>query len=65
MCYELNITVEVESDHAPDRVAKQMESLFEFGTIKESIADGLQLLDDPHLLAVAVKTKGNGDSGRV
>jgi hypothetical protein len=44
----------LDSDRSEDRIAKLFESLFEFGTIKESIADGLQLLDDPRLVTVAV-----------
>jgi hypothetical protein len=42
---------------SPDRVAKQFTSLFEFGTIKDSIADALKLGDDPRLVGVAVKRK--------
>jgi hypothetical protein len=59
MNYELTVTIQLNSRRNRDRVAKQFESLFEFGTIKESIAEGLQLLNDPRLLAVAVKRKAS------
>ena len=54
MNYELTVTVRLESDHTEGRISKQFESLFEFGTIKESITEGLQLLNDPQLVSVAV-----------
>jgi hypothetical protein len=57
MNYELTVTIQLDSRHDQDRVAKLFESVFEFGTIKESIAEGLQLLNDPRLLAVAAKRK--------
>jgi hypothetical protein len=57
MRYELTVTIQLDSRRDQDRVAKQFESLFEFGTIRESIEEGLQLLNDPRLLAVAVKRK--------
>ena len=57
MRYELNVTIQLDSRRDEDRVAKLFESLFEFGTIKESIAEGLQLLNDPRLLAVDLKRK--------
>jgi hypothetical protein len=60
MRYELTVTIQLDSRRDQDRVAKLLESLFEFGTIKESIAEGLQLLNDPRLLAVEVKRKARG-----
>jgi hypothetical protein len=33
-----------------------MESVFEFGTVKEAIAEGLRLLPEPRLLNVAIRT---------
>ena len=57
MHYELTATIQLNSRHDPDRLGKLFESLFEFGTIKESIAEGLRLGDDPRLLAVDVKRK--------
>jgi hypothetical protein len=59
MNYELTVTIQLDSRGDQDRVAKLFESLFEFGTIKESIAEGLQLLNDPRLLAVDVKRKAS------
>ncbi len=56
MRHQLTITLEVKSRCTEARIAKQFESLFEFGTIKESIAEGLRLETDPWLLAVAVKS---------
>jgi hypothetical protein len=60
MRYVLTATIQLDSRYDQDRVAKLFESLFEFGTIKESIALGLQLGDDPRLLAVDVKRKARG-----
>jgi hypothetical protein len=59
MRYELTVTMQLDSPRDQDRVAKLIESLFEFGTIKESIAEGLQLLNDPRLLAVSVRRKAS------
>ena len=59
MRYEITVTIQLDSRRDRDRVAKQFESLFEFGTIRESIAEGLQLRNDPRLLAVAVKRKAS------
>ena len=59
MRYEITVTIQLHSRRDRDRVAKQFESLFEFGTIRESIAEGLQLRNDPRLLAVAVKRKAS------
>ena len=55
MHYELTVTMHLDSDRSRDRVAKLFESLFEFGTVRETIAEGLHLLDDPQLVAVGVK----------
>jgi hypothetical protein len=57
MKHELTITTELESRCSQARVAKQFTALFEFGTIRESIADVLQLRDDPRLVAVSVQSK--------
>jgi hypothetical protein len=54
MNYQLTVTMSFDSDRSRNRVAKLFESLFEFGTIKESIAEGLQLLEDPRLVTVEV-----------
>ena len=60
MRYVITATIQLDSRRDEDRVAKLFESVFEFGTIKEAIAEGLQLLDDPRLLAVDVKRKTRG-----
>jgi hypothetical protein len=57
MKYELTITMSLESKESRDRVAKQFTSLFEFGTIRDSIADALKLGNDPRLLAISVERK--------
>jgi hypothetical protein len=57
MRYELTITIQLDSRRDEDCVARMFKSFFEFGTIKEAIAEGLQLLNDPRLLAVDVKRK--------
>jgi hypothetical protein len=60
MHYELTVTMRFDSDRSEGRIVKLFESLFEFGTMKESIAEGLQLLDDPRLLTIAVaRTPGS------
>lgn len=63
MSHEITVTIQLESDQSSDRIAKLFESLFQFGSIRESIADGLQLLDDPRLLAVAVTSPNLKESG--
>lgn len=60
MRYVITATIQLDSRRDEDLVAKLFESVFEFGTIKEAIAEGLQLLDDPRLLAVDVKRKTRG-----
>ena len=57
MRYELTITLSLESGYNHDRVAKKCASLFEFGTLKESIVDGLQLHEDPRLVNISVRGK--------
>jgi hypothetical protein len=58
MKHELTIRFLVESPADPERVVQQMEMLFEHGTIRESIAEGLHLDEDPRLLDVAVQPRG-------
>jgi hypothetical protein len=60
MRYIITATIQLDSRRDEDRVAKLFESVFEFGTIKEAIAEGLQLQVDPRLLAVDVKRKTRG-----
>ena len=54
MQYELTIKLLVETPFDEDRVARPVESLFAFGTVSESFAEGLKLDEDPHFLSVAV-----------
>jgi hypothetical protein len=56
MQYELTLKIAIQSPYGADRVARQMESVFEFGTVKEAIAEGLRLLPDPRLVDVAIQT---------
>jgi len=55
MRYELTVTIKLDSRCNQDRVAQQFTSLFEFGTIRESIAEGLHLQSDPRLVGVSVQ----------
>jgi hypothetical protein len=57
MRYGVSVTIELESRRDGDGVARQFASLFDFGTIKESIADGLRLQSEPKLLHVSVQRK--------
>jgi hypothetical protein len=61
MQYELTVTMQLSSRRSQDCVAKMFKSHFEYGTTKESIAEGLQILDDPRLLSVTVKRKVGGN----
>ncbi len=54
MQYELTIKLLLESPFDENRVMRQTESLFAFGTVLESVAEGLKLDTDPHFLSVAV-----------
>lgn len=49
---ELVVRILVDSSVDDDRLVRQFESLFEFGTARETIAEGLHLLKDPRLLSV-------------
>jgi hypothetical protein len=55
MKYEVTLRLTIESSSDADRIAKQAASVFEFGTVSEAIADGLQLNKDPHLVDVSVR----------
>jgi hypothetical protein len=54
MQYEVTVKLLIETAADEDRLTRQAESLFDFGTVKESFADALKLDTDPHLLSVAV-----------
>jgi hypothetical protein len=55
MHYEVTLKILIDSPFDKERVARQMESLFEFGTIRESIVDGLRLIKTPRLSSVSIE----------
>ncbi len=55
MQYELTLKMVIETPLDKERVAHQVESLFEFGTIGESIVDGLGLDETPRLSSVSIE----------
>jgi hypothetical protein len=57
MQYELTINLRLKSRRSQDRVARQLVALFECGTVRESIAEGLHLREDPHLVVAKVQGK--------
>jgi hypothetical protein len=52
MRHEVIIKLTLDSDHDPARVEKQIDSLFNCGTVREAIADGLHLDTEPHFVGV-------------
>jgi len=54
MQYELTVKLLLDTPVDEERVTRQVESLFAFGTVLESVAEALKLDADPHLLSVAV-----------
>ncbi len=54
MHYELTVKLLVKMPFDENRVIRQVESLFSFGTVLESFAEALKLDKDPHFLSVAV-----------
>ncbi|MCI0361449.1 MAG: hypothetical protein L0211_23450 [Planctomycetaceae bacterium] len=55
MIYHVTLELKLESENEPDRIERQARSLFHFGTMAESLADGLKLMEDPMLLSVEVE----------
>ena len=55
MKYEVTLRMTLKSPCDADHIAKQTESVFEFGTVREAIAEGLRLNEDPHLVDVSVR----------
>lgn len=55
MLYELTLKMMIETPRDKERVVRQVESLFEFGTIGESIVDGLRLDETPRLTSVSIE----------
>ena len=54
MQYEVTIKLLLETPVDQDRVIRQVESCFAFGTVLESVAEALKLDVDPQFLGVAV-----------
>ena len=54
MTYEVTVKMTLTSAVGGERVRKQIESVFEFGTVSEALAEGLALNEDPHLVDVSV-----------
>jgi hypothetical protein len=54
MKYDVTLRMTFKSSRDAERVRKQIESVFEFGTVSEAIAEGLALNEDPHLVDVSV-----------
>ena len=48
MRYAVTIKIVIKTLRDKERVARQVESLFEFGTIGESIVDGLENRGTPY-----------------
>lgn len=55
MQYELTLKMLIATPFDKERVAHQVESLFEFGTISESIVDALGLEETPRLSRVIIE----------
>jgi hypothetical protein len=56
MQYEVTLKILVDSPRKKERVARQVESLFEVGTIGESFVDALGLDETPRLSRVSIET---------
>jgi len=54
MQYELTVKLLIKTPFDEDRVMRQVESLFAFGTVLESVAEALKLDEDLHFLSVDV-----------
>ena len=57
MKYELTVKLLIKSPFDEYRIKRQVESLFDFGTVSESFADGLKLGECPHFLSVDVSAR--------
>ncbi len=55
MRYQATLTLSIKSRFEQNRVDRQIRSLFESGTVTESLAVGLQLNDAPRLMDVVVE----------
>jgi hypothetical protein len=55
MQYELTLKMLIDTPFDKERVVHQVESLFEFGTISESVVDALGLEETPRLSSVMIE----------
>jgi hypothetical protein len=55
MLYKLTLKMLIDTPFDKDRVVHQVESLFEFGTISESVVDALGLEETPRLSSVSIE----------
>ncbi len=60
MQYELTLKMMIDSPFDKERVARQVECLFEFGTIGESVVDALGLDETPRLSSVSIEPASIG-----
>ena len=58
MRHEVIIRLTLNSDYKSDRVEKQIDSLLNSGTVREAIADALQLETEPHFVGVSAEAVG-------
>ncbi len=56
MVHELIIKMDIESPSDKEVLISRFYSLFEFGTIRESIVDGLKLENDPKLIQASIES---------
>ena len=54
MIYDVTIKLTLESENDTERVERQLDALFNCGTVRESIADGLWLDEEPHFVSAVV-----------
>lgn len=60
MRYEVTLKILLDSPCEKERLARQVESLFEFGTIRESFVDALGLDETPRLSRVSIEPASAG-----
>jgi len=60
MQYEVTLKMLIDSPFGKERVTRQVECLFEFGTIGESFVDALGLDETPRLSSVSVEPAPTG-----
>ncbi len=56
MQYEVTLKILINTRFDKERIARQVKSLFEFGTIGESVVDALELNETPRLSGVSVES---------